>query len=131
MNNLNGIAPEDVRACVLYDPEDGGVVHVHHFVTVQGAQKRSEPEIEREALEVAGRHGRATPRLNALHMAGFEIQPRTSYSVDPKTRTLVTRPAQAAARPTTGRDVPWIWILLAALLVSVAAAAITVRLMTS
>jgi hypothetical protein len=32
------LAPESIRICVLYDPSDGRIVHIHKVVTYPGGE---------------------------------------------------------------------------------------------
>jgi len=44
------VKPEDVKICVLYDP-NGRVIHHHKVVVFPGAKKVDDNEVEKRALE--------------------------------------------------------------------------------
>ena len=88
----------------LYDPRDGRVFHVHHVITLEGAQRRNPAEQQRRAEESALRLGVPVENLEVLHVADFRRTGKM-YRVDPKTRTLAETPmtARKSIAPHRGR----------------------------
>jgi hypothetical protein len=85
------IRVQSVHCCVLFDPGDGEIRHVHHVMTIEGAAVPSEKAIEARARELAKESGLDSRRLGALHVDAAEIEPGHSYRVDAKKRRLVKR----------------------------------------
>lgn len=77
-----------LKCCVLFDPADGVIHHVHRVVTMEGAQETSESELEARTLHLAKRKGLDTGRLQVLHVDPAVLA-RGHHRVDPATRTLV------------------------------------------
>ena len=75
---------------VVYDPEDGRVVHSHHTVTWRGGEHPAKEEQERAATEHAEAEAGIDPeRIAFLHLDPREVDPEALLRVDPKTRTLI------------------------------------------
>ncbi len=85
--------PEDIESwdfVVVYDPEDGRVVHTHHTVTWRGGEHPSKEEQERTATEhVDVEVGSVPERVAFLHTDPREVDPEAFLRVDPETRALV------------------------------------------
>jgi hypothetical protein len=88
-------APEhvqDVQAAstvVVYEPDSGTIVHVHHCVTSHGGQHPSEPALAEAALAYAS-HGKAgTAKMSVLHVDPSTFHMDAHYRVDPQKRALV------------------------------------------
>ena len=54
-----------VHMCVIYDPKDGQIVHVHKEITI-GRLKRTEAEIEARARMFASKQAGDTEKLKAV-----------------------------------------------------------------
>lgn len=94
--NVPAVAAIDVVA--LYDPADGHVMHMHHVITLEGAERRPREEQERSARDSADRLGcRGVYGLEVLHVPDFDPGDKT-YSVDPEKRTLVEVSAPSRRR---------------------------------
>lgn len=77
---------------VVYDPEDGRVVHTHHTVTWRGGEHPTKDEQERAATEQAeSEAGVAPERVAFLHPDPREVDPEAFLRVDPKTRSLISK----------------------------------------
>ena len=82
-----------IDAVLIYDPKDGRVVHMHHSITFEGAEKRRDPETQcLRALEAARHLAHDTDGMEVLHVPDFEPSDQV-YTVDPKSRKLVGVPA--------------------------------------
>lgn len=76
---------------VVYDPEDGRIVHTHHTVTWRGGEHPDRETQELTAAEHAEAEAGAAPeRVAFLHTDPREVDPEALLRVDPETRTLVT-----------------------------------------
>jgi hypothetical protein len=97
MPKLNEIpmSPESVDICVLYDPSNGRVVHIHRVATFAGAKQSGKQEIEARCLTVARQLGHATAHLKTLHVPRGEFKPSTPYRVDVQALKLVAQPRPA------------------------------------
>jgi len=95
--------PPPSHVCVIYDPQDGRIVHGHVFVGEKAALfgPKGRDERERETLEGARRnHGDAVSHLRVLHApADFRLAPNAAYRVDVKAGRLVERPTVLHERP--------------------------------
>ena len=94
------------RVCVVYDPQDGRIVHGHTFVGegtgLFGPKGRDERE--RETLEGARRNHGDVSHLRVFHApTDFRFAPNVSYRVDTRSRRLVERDKwpPERSRPTT------------------------------
>jgi hypothetical protein len=56
------------KVCILYDPKDGRVVHVHGVTTMQGGKNVSHAELEQRAMTHAKAFGRSVEGLKSLHL---------------------------------------------------------------
>ncbi|MCH9648265.1 MAG: hypothetical protein K0U98_08500 [Deltaproteobacteria bacterium] len=88
--------PEEIEnwdLVVVYDPEDGRVVHTHHTVTWRGGEHPGQEEQERTASEHAeAEAGAELGRVAFLHADPREVDPEAFLRVDPETRSLITEP---------------------------------------
>jgi hypothetical protein len=75
--------------CVLFDPGTGRIAHTHRVVTLQGAERASEADVEARAREAAKQLGRDLPDTEVLHLGGDAMREPGIYSVDPESRSLV------------------------------------------
>jgi hypothetical protein len=62
------VADQSSRFCVLFDPKDGRIVHIHGL-TVLGSEARiTDKDLEARAVERAKAFGREVAGLRALHL---------------------------------------------------------------
>jgi hypothetical protein len=90
--NFTSTAKTQVRSekvCVLFDPSDGTIHHVHRVVTMEGTEETPERDIEKRAHHLAREFGLDAAKLHALHVDGSKIEPNTMYTVDAVKRRLV------------------------------------------
>ena len=78
-----------VACCLLFDPQDGKIRHVHRVVTMQGAPALSRSEIEARTLRLASKMGMDTASLRLLHVEEEALSERARYTVDPVSHQLV------------------------------------------
>lgn len=88
------------NASVVYDGKTGKVVLVHQVAVLPGAKRRSQEEINREALELAKGMG-MRGALKALSVAPADLVSGEMPKVDLKRLTLVT-PRRARRKQTAG-----------------------------
>jgi len=86
------IAPEASSICVLYDPADGRILHMHRVTTLPGGRKMDTKEVEARTFELAKRCGVDVSRAHALHVDPRDVKPSVPHRVDVRTRRLVVRP---------------------------------------
>jgi hypothetical protein len=79
------------RVCVIYDPANGRVLHIHHDIALPGGRPAGENEIEAAALGQLRKRGRLTDQLRVLHVKPEELRPDVRYSVDLIEKSLVPR----------------------------------------
>ena len=80
-----------VKCCVLFDPSDGAICHVHHDVTLEGAQETPDRLLEETTLKWAKQHGVDPAKVELLHVDAAAMKPGMKYVVDLKTRRLVPK----------------------------------------
>ena len=80
---------KSVSCCLLFDPQDGKIQHVHRVVTMEGAPDTSKKDLETQTVKVAKDLGLDTGRLQVLHVEEEALSEPARYSVDPAKRTLV------------------------------------------
>lgn len=77
-----------VRTCVLYDPQDGTIVHIHKEIAVIGAPEATETEIEEKIRKFAARDGRDTKNLKTAFVNDSRSNQR-HYKIDTTTLEFV------------------------------------------
>ena len=80
------------RACVVYEPDSGRISHIHEVVTLEGGEEPTEAQIEAFVMEMLKRMGKPTEKLNILHVPSESVQTHALLSVDPRTKSLISRP---------------------------------------
>jgi hypothetical protein len=98
----------DVRTVVIYEPLRGHIYHVHHEVTVAGAESIPDDELARRALSRARASlellKTAIPkRLETLQVDPKDLAVETALRVDPKRRILIAAKSRAGSRPANRR----------------------------
>jgi hypothetical protein len=78
-----------VKCCVLFDPSDGAIHHVHRVVTMEGADETPEHLIEQRTLQLAKELGLEVTGLQLLHVDPHSLEPNKQYQVDLSRRCLV------------------------------------------
>lgn len=76
-------------ACLLYDPDNGAILHVHRVVTLKGAEEWPAAAIEERARQLAKDFGLDAGRLQALIVDGRKLAADKDYRVDPKKQRLI------------------------------------------
>lgn len=77
-------APLDpaTSACVLYDPKNGNITHIHRCFVFPGGRNRSEEELASKTKELATMFGRDTSYLKILHLPDNVLHPEKAYRID-------------------------------------------------
>ena len=85
-----GKVPEvvSVQAIAFYDPKDGRIRHMHHGVTLAGAQAHDKAAFERQAASHAAQMGVKLDGLKSLHVPNFE-HTGGRFRLDVKAQKLV------------------------------------------
>jgi hypothetical protein len=94
---------KSMSCCVLFDPKDGNIQHVHRVVTMEGVPETFQADLEAQTVKPAKDLGLDTGNLQMLHVETTALAEPGRYSVDPKSRTLVTQNLKAVGGlPATG-----------------------------
>ena len=93
---------KSISACLLFDPTDGTIQHLHRVVTIEGAPDTTKADLEAQTLKLAKDMGLDTARLHVLHVDEKALDEPAHYTVDPKARTLVKQKLKAVAGPARG-----------------------------
>jgi hypothetical protein len=80
---------QSLRCCVLFDPADGTIHHMHQVVTIAGAAETPEAMIEQRARQLAKELGVDTTTLQALHVDPAALRRGVRYAVGTANRCLV------------------------------------------
>jgi hypothetical protein len=91
MNVMSSGAPRVLseKCCVLFDPKDGAILHVHRVVTMEGAAETPDHLLEARARQLAKGFGLDVASLELLHVDPTVIQPGVKYTVDQGKRCLI------------------------------------------
>lgn len=88
---FKGKAVDDraAKVCVLFDPKDGRIVHVHGATKLDGAKEIDENELERRAIGHAKSFGHEVAGLKALHVPISAIRQPGTLKVNAEGSGLV------------------------------------------
>lgn len=78
-----------IHTIVLYDKNNGKIMHMHQEVFFANSKTMSQQQIEVKVLDLANSTGCDTSKLAILHLQNAEINPSLHYNVDIKTKKLV------------------------------------------
>jgi hypothetical protein len=87
--------PEVANACVLYDADNGRILHVHRTLVFAGGRMPDKATIESRAREVFTRSRGERP-IRALHVDEVSLKPGALFKIDLEKRTLVEIPRRKA-----------------------------------
>jgi hypothetical protein len=73
---------QSVQTCVVFDPTDGKIQHIHDVVTLEGAEAVSDYEVEQRALSLVAERGLDSSTLKTIHVDPEELEPSRRYAVD-------------------------------------------------
>lgn len=82
---------QSVQCCVVFDPTDGEIHHIHDVVTFEGGEAVSDYEVEQRALGLAAERGLDSSTLKTIHVDPEQLEPGRRYAVDPDRSALVPR----------------------------------------
>jgi hypothetical protein len=85
------LKPVSEKFCVLYDPQDGRIVHTTHLVVMPGGREMTDGEVEARAKETAKQVGHIIDGLRVLWVTTMDKDNVAAYRVDIATKKLVTR----------------------------------------
>ncbi|HTR25152.1 MAG TPA: hypothetical protein VMI10_14320 [Terriglobales bacterium] len=91
------VSDEASKICILYNPEDGRVIHVHGVTIMHGGKEVSHAELEHRATAHAKALGRSVAGLKALHLPFSAIRRQGAFKVNSDGTGLVPLAAPAAA----------------------------------
>jgi hypothetical protein len=86
------------KVCVLFDPKDGGVAHVHGTTTLNSKNEIGVAEMEARARKQAERFGKSTAGLKALHVPIADVRSEGAFRVNERGDGLVTVPRRPRRR---------------------------------
>jgi hypothetical protein len=92
------IGDEASKVCVLYDPKDGRVVHVHGVTTMPGGKDVDRDELEQRATRHAKALGRSVEGLKSLHLPFSAIRQHGSLKVNTDGTGLAPSRARVSLR---------------------------------
>lgn len=87
-----------MKCCVLYNPDDGAILHTHRVVDMFGTPETEDRVVEDRTRQLARGLGLDVARLELLHVDPKDIQESVTYRVDKNTRRLVATKDQPADR---------------------------------
>jgi hypothetical protein len=70
------------QVCVLYDPKDGAVFHVHGATAIRSDRACSKTQLEERAIENAKAFGHPVERLKALHVPIAAVRQRGTLRLE-------------------------------------------------
>ena len=70
------------RACIVFDPKDGRVIHVHAATTLAGAKKSTDAELEKDAKRHAETFGHSLTGARMLHLPMAAMQQQGPFKVN-------------------------------------------------
>lgn len=89
------------HTCVLYDPKDGQIRHIHSVTTLGRMRAETDEEVEREAYALAKEGGRDVRAVRTLHLRDAELKPYVTYRVDVKSASLVEESTRFEGGPSS------------------------------
>lgn len=91
------VSDDSSKVCVLYDPKDGRVVHVHGVTTIQGGKQVSDVELEQRTIAHAKSLGHPVHGLRSLRVPISAIRQGGGLKVNAEGTGLV--PPEPSAHP--------------------------------
>jgi hypothetical protein len=90
------------KACVVYELDEGNVVHQHFVIVLPGAEEVPDEEVARRSIEEYEHvgHYQKDLKVDALVVPMAELHESTIYKVDVATKQLV-EVEQGGRRPGT------------------------------
>jgi hypothetical protein len=87
------------KVCVLFDPKNGRVIHVHGVTTIRKDRGCTKSELEERTVSNAKAFGHSVAGLKTLHVPISAIRQRGTLKVDAKGERLVlASPAPPSVR---------------------------------
>jgi|SRR5579872_3280788 hypothetical protein len=90
--NGKAVSEDASKVCVLFDPRDGRVVHVHGVTILHSGNGVGAAEMEARARKNAEHFGKSTAGLRALHVPVGAIREHGAYRVNERGDGLVLVP---------------------------------------
>ncbi|MBD0331723.1 MAG: hypothetical protein ICV66_03635 [Chitinophagaceae bacterium] len=84
------IIPESIDTYVLYD-DVGTIHHIHKVITLKGAERLSEYDLEARTASLAQTRKKLPPNLKWLQVRNDALEPNNKYAVDLKTLSLIKK----------------------------------------
>ena len=80
-----------IHTCVVFDPNDGKIAHIHQEVTLQGGTAPAEAEIEKKVRGFVANKGRDLQGLRVAFVEDTRAKDK-HYRMDSKTLKFVELP---------------------------------------
>jgi hypothetical protein len=93
------VSDDASKVCVLFDPKDGRVVHVHGVTILNSGNGIGATEMEARARKHAERFGKSTAGLRALHVPITAIRGHGAFRVNERGDGLVPVPRRPRRMP--------------------------------
>src|ERR1700677_1648351 len=71
-----------ISVCVLFDPKNGSIAHIHRTFVFEGGRTRSESEMAARARELLSKFGRDGTHLQVLHVPAQKLLSSKAYKID-------------------------------------------------
>lgn len=96
--NGNAVSNSGSKVCILFDPKDGRVVHVHGVTSLNSGSEIGAPEMEARARRYAEHFDRSTTDLRALHVPITVMREHGAFRVNERGDGLVSVPRRERPR---------------------------------
>jgi hypothetical protein len=88
--NGNRVSDDASKVCILFDPKDGRVVHVHGVTNLNSGKQLDLTDMEVRTRKQAEHFGKSTAGLRVLHVPINAIRARGAFRVNESGDGLVT-----------------------------------------
>lgn len=82
------LKPSSVRTCVIYEPQNGHIIHIHKEITMPGGLERTDAEIEARVRRFAAVSGRNIEKLRTAFVKDTRSREQ-HYKIDCATLDFV------------------------------------------
>jgi hypothetical protein len=86
------ISDEASSVCVLFDPKDGRIAHVHGITVLHSRGGITESELEARARKLAEDFGKSVTGLKALHVPMVVFSQNETFTVNSQGDGLIPSP---------------------------------------
>jgi hypothetical protein len=91
-NSVSFVESTMIRMCVVYNPKNGEIVHIHEYLALPGVTPPTGADLELQAAELACRStGKEGSDLAFLHARTEDLKVGVEHVVNLRTKTLVVK----------------------------------------